>query len=666
MRKEKALGRDLFCDQWRAVWRCGMGSLLAFVLALSVVPVAWAGGIAINDEEDAIFKDGELEANLSSSADGAGGVPNEVQGEHAKLSDSIDEAFAVEEGVAATPGWNLLGTCEWRIDETGCFTLRPAQDGSVGDLPPLYLDEDAHVTSVPWLNPDGYFWDNDVAKSMKSAVVEGAIMAHESLDALFFCCTELRSITGLERIDLSDCRSLSCTFYMCGVQDLDLSGWNTAHITDMSCLFYRCFARSIDVSGWDTSQVVDMSSMFYQCQGAMACGVEAFDTSNVTDMGCMFFGCGAASLDLSQFNTSNVTNMISMFADNSSLVALDMSGWDTSKVVNADGLFAYTSLSEVKIGAAFTLQSLLPAGVWQNEKGETFTPFDIPRGVADSYARIRLYKESGSMAISDSEKEVVVGCEPFRLDAYSLITGASASEWTSSDPRVATVDASGVVTVHEKGFVDIVASSGRAHATCALVVQSFWIPATNDSDIKGHLVTNRSVTAQRLAGCSIRIMENDRAENAEWVRELQHLLGADRRLVDVVDIDVVDADGMVIPFNDPDNGVTIIMEDGYYAAFKSDDIKMEFHYLDSSGVAETFVGDWFRDCEELMFDTTHLSTYAITATGAQGDDVSVSGVSDLAQTGDGSFVPVMLLIGISILSLELVISCSAIFRRRGI
>lgn len=656
--------RKTLRNRCRVVLYNGVACLLSCMLVFGVPSFAWAteSGSPTADESELQSDEIELEQSSSDTADDLEDETVSDQDDPESQSDSIDEGVSAEADVAATPGWSLLGTCEWRIDETGHLTIRPANNGAVGDLPPLYLDEEAHTTSVPWLNPDGYFWDNDIAKSIKSAAIEGSIRAHESLDALFFCCTELRSITGCENIDLSDCKSIAGTFYMCGVPSLDLSGWDTSQITDMSCLFYRCYAESINLSGWNTSQVVDMSSMFYQCSGAASCDFSGFDTSNVVDMSCMFFDCGAARLDLSPFNTSNVTNMVSMFADNSSFVALDASGWDTSKVTNADNIFGYTSLSEVKIGPAFTLQSSLPAGIWQNTKGETFIPFDIPQGIADTYTCIQSYADGSGMVISESEKEVIVGCEPFQLRAYLSSTGAPASEWTSSDPRVASVDGSGNVTVHERGFVDIVARSGSVYATCNLTVQSFWISETKDSDLKGFLATDYATTAQMLAGCSVRIMKNELAKDTNWVSKLQQLLGADKHLVDVLDIDVVNADGIVIPFNDPDHGVAVILEDGYYTDYKSDDVKMEFHWLDSSGISETRPGDWFRDCGELMFDTTHLSTYAITASGLTGNDNFVSGDADLAQTGDSAFF-LIVLVGISILSLEVFLSCSAVRKK---
>lgn len=45
---------------------------------------------------------------------------------------STDPTSAVDATLSA--GWNQLGTCEWRIDDTGLLTIRPLGNGASGVL----------------------------------------------------------------------------------------------------------------------------------------------------------------------------------------------------------------------------------------------------------------------------------------------------------------------------------------------------------------------------------------------------------------------------------------------------------------------------------------------------------------------------------------------------
>ena len=42
----------------------------------------------------------------------------------------------------------------------------------------------------------------------------------------------------------------------------DISGWDTAQVTDMRDMFMDASAFNQDISGWDTAQVTDMGYMF--------------------------------------------------------------------------------------------------------------------------------------------------------------------------------------------------------------------------------------------------------------------------------------------------------------------------------------------------------------------------------------------------------------------
>lgn len=95
---------------------------------------------------------------------------------------------------AAEDGWNASGTCEWRVDDEGCLTVRPA-DGVSGAL------GDWGFSTPPWY---------DERASVLSARFEGVVTAKTAL-WMFDSCSSLVS--------------------------LDLSGLDTSSVIDMNGMF---------------------------------------------------------------------------------------------------------------------------------------------------------------------------------------------------------------------------------------------------------------------------------------------------------------------------------------------------------------------------------------------------------------------------------------------
>ena len=92
--------------------------------------------------------------------------------------------------------------------------------------------------------------------------------------------------------------------------------------------------------------------MFGNCNSLTSLDLSSFDTSHVTDMQYMFGSCNSlTSLDLSSFDTSQTTNMYAMFYNCNSLISLDLSNFDMSKVTSTMQMFTYTSeLTNLQFG----------------------------------------------------------------------------------------------------------------------------------------------------------------------------------------------------------------------------------------------------------------------------------------------------------------------------
>jgi len=108
---------------------------------------------------------------------------------------------------------------------------------------------------------------------------------------------------------------------------------NVSEIINMSSLFYGAKGiQDLDLSSWDTSSSTTMSYMFSESDFN---GLLNFDTSNVTNMFCMFY-CNRSCDKILHFDTSNVKSMSSMFENSNYNHPLD---FDTSNVESMEDMF---------------------------------------------------------------------------------------------------------------------------------------------------------------------------------------------------------------------------------------------------------------------------------------------------------------------------------------
>jgi len=119
--------------------------------------------------------------------------------------------------------------------------------------------------------------------------------------------------------------------------------------SSLHTLFYNCSALTSikGLENLNTSEVVYMNSMFQGCSSLTSLDLTSFDTSNLTIMNGMFAYCSSlTSIDLSSFNTSKVTDMGGLFAECSNLetIYVDEARWSTAAVTsenNGNGALFY-------------------------------------------------------------------------------------------------------------------------------------------------------------------------------------------------------------------------------------------------------------------------------------------------------------------------------------
>lgn len=574
-------------------------------------------------------------------------------------SETDPEDSSIESFAEAAPTWTPNGTCEWSLNSSGTsMSVRPSQGNDTGKL-----------SSLPWIDYGNHLVDLEFT---------GKIMLPDSpgSQGYFFDMIALEEIRGIEHIDTSNITDMGGMFYLCNsLKRLDLSSFNTSNVVYMGAMFWGCIElEHLDMSGFDTANVLTMDHMFFSCPSLKSLDLSMFDTSSAQSMNRMFYDCAALteldlspfktknvddmfgmfeecialkSLDLSMFNTSKVINMGSMFKDCislssinglnfdtshvakissmfegcSNLSALDISSFDTQNVTTCVNMFAKVdSLESISIGNGFTLESIFPDGKWRNENGAVFSRSQIPLNTAGRYTRIELIPTDLAYEADVSNETIskVVGCEPFWVSSGLDWLSTDGVDWSSSDPSVASVNRFGLVTVHSAGPVEIVAKYTGEQDSLGVMVSGKWFPSSSGSDIDASLVAWDSLTAKKLDGCFLQVKRSSLKNENDVLSDIRKKYGESSRMLDVLDLNVVDASGNIIQLDGFDNEVSVMFSPGYQFAYFAErgNWNIAFHHLGDESIVQSYDAYWFRDCEELAFDNTHLSTYLLTASPA--------------------------------------------------
>ena len=122
---------------------------------------------------------------------------------------------------------------------------------------------------------------------------------------------------------------------------IDLTGFDTAKVTDMSSLFsWNYYLNNLILpEDFNTSNVENMSAMFNCTSLEDLSFIKDFDTSKVVDIGHMFQGFDGTELDLSSWDVSKVENIDTIFNNCNKLTTLNLRGWDLSNLKDSGSAF---------------------------------------------------------------------------------------------------------------------------------------------------------------------------------------------------------------------------------------------------------------------------------------------------------------------------------------
>ena len=123
----------------------------------------------------------------------------------------------------------------------------------------------------------------------------------------------------------------------------------------------------------NTSEVTSMYGMFDGCYSLTSLDVSGFNTAKVTNMRYMFNECELTTLDLSSFNTVQVANMEKMFRECSNLTTIYVgSGWTTTAVSSSSQMFS--NCTKIKGGKGTTYNASHVDKAYAHIDGGTSNP----------------------------------------------------------------------------------------------------------------------------------------------------------------------------------------------------------------------------------------------------------------------------------------------------
>lgn len=197
----------------------------------------------------------------------------------------------------------VYGSVPWSITKEGTLVL---ESGTLADV------KAGTNKKSPWVS-----YNADI----KNVIIKESVLSTAyGAESLFNGLTQLKTITGLEKIDFVGAVSLRYLFSNTGLQSLNANSMDVSQVTDISYIFSDLRMSELNVSNWNISKVNNVSSAFY--------------------------GSTIESLDLSNWNMENVTDLSSMFY-RSTIQKLNVDKWDLSKVTSLKYIFFSASINEI-------------------------------------------------------------------------------------------------------------------------------------------------------------------------------------------------------------------------------------------------------------------------------------------------------------------------------
>ncbi|WEV42781.1 BspA family leucine-rich repeat surface protein [Bifidobacterium sp. ESL0682] len=163
----------------------------------------------------------------------------------------------------------------------------------------------------------------------------------------------LSTIDGLTDFNTSKVTDMSAMFYSGHYSSLDLSSFDTRNVTTMRSMFLvNTHLESIrGLQNFKTPKLTDLAYAF-DTVAVSSLDLSGFDTSHVTDMSSMFTGSSLLNTikGIENFDVSQVMSMSGIFTK-TALTSLDLTKWKTVNVQGGLGVSLPSTLREFTVGS---------------------------------------------------------------------------------------------------------------------------------------------------------------------------------------------------------------------------------------------------------------------------------------------------------------------------
>ena len=313
-------------------------------------------------------------------------------------------------GVDAIASGTTKGGCAWSIGSDHKLTIRGGSNAVLNYDNP-WKNYAAEITAI----------DIDVVKAKDAMYLFSGYYNVKSIKCKIQNAEA--SIAGLFA-----CGEYEGSKWKSALTSVDISGMNTANVTDMSYLFEGCTVlKNLDVSKLNTANVTNMYAMFRGCQSLQRLNLANFNTAKVKNFGRMFEDCYALTDPaIGTFNTANAESMEGMFLDCQSLTSLNLRNFNTSKVQRMSHMFSgCTKLKALDI-SSFNTPVLKEAGFMFFDTA--FTSLDM--GVLD------FSKVTNALLIVGNCRNLIAFKTPKNIKIemeFSTVSENNASGWYRDD-----------------------------------------------------------------------------------------------------------------------------------------------------------------------------------------------------------------------------------------
>lgn len=158
--------------------------------------------------------------------------------------------------------------------------------------------------------------------------------------------------TNFSDVDVSDIDDLSYIFYatygndaqyLQNIIEIDITGWNTSRCRTFTGMFHSCksLRTIIGIEDLDVSNGTEFIDMFVGCRNFNG-DLYRWDMSNAENCKSMFQECNKFNSDISNWDLSNVTNVRFML-QNCKNLNCDITKWDIDPDVDSTNMLVGTN-----------------------------------------------------------------------------------------------------------------------------------------------------------------------------------------------------------------------------------------------------------------------------------------------------------------------------------